>query len=224
MLPILGLPMEELTVVHEDQALLVLDKPAGLLSVPGRGPDKQDCLARRAQQRWPDAQVVHRLDMATSGLVVMARGAAVQRQLSMAFEARAVDKHYEAVVAGHPDDSQRDAQGWCDITLALAADWPRRPLQRVDPEQGRPSHTRWRLLHHDAPRGTTRLELEPLTGRTHQLRLHLLAIGHPIVGDALYADAATLALAPRLLLHATSLALDHPVSGKRLQFASPAPF
>ena len=95
--------MEAITVVHEDQALLVLDKPAGLLSVPGRGPDKQDCLARRAQQRWPDAQVVHRLDMATSGLVVMARGAAVQRRLSMAFEARAVDKRYVAVVAGRPE-------------------------------------------------------------------------------------------------------------------------
>lgn len=216
--------MEAITVVHEDQALLVLDKPAGLLSVPGRGPDKQDCLARRAQQRWPDAQVVHRLDMATSGLVVMARGAAVQRQLSMAFEARAVDKRYQAVVAGRPNDDQRDAHGWCDITLALAADWPRRPLQRVDPEHGRPSHTRWRLLRHDASTGTTRLELEPLTGRTHQLRLHLQAIGHPIVGDALYADTATRDLSPRLLLHATSLALSQPSSGQRMRFESPAPF
>ena len=220
--------MEAITVVHEDQALLVLDKPAGLLSVPGRGPDKQDCLARRAQQRWPDAQVVHRLDMATSGLVVMARGAAVQRRLSMAFEARAVDKRYVAVVAGRPDDDQRDAHGWCDITLALAADWPRRPLQRVDGEHGRPAHTRWRVLARDVRRPNTprtcalsRLALEPLTGRSHQLRVHTAAMGWPIAGDALYGDADS---APRLLLHAAGLALAHPRSGAALHWQSPAPF
>ncbi|MDB5857017.1 MAG: putative ribosomal large subunit pseudouridine synthase [Ramlibacter sp.] len=203
-------------LVYVDEHLLVLDKPAGLLAVPGRGEDKQDCLALRAQGLWPDARVVHRLDMATSGLFLMARGLAMQRLLSRAFEERAVGKRYEAVVHGVLHGSVGA------IDLPLAADWPNRPLQKVDHERGRPSTTRWRLLAAQGER--TRLELEPLTGRTHQLRAHLQAIGHPIIGDPLYAPPAVAALAARLLLHATALQFTHPASGEPLAFASAAPF
>jgi tRNA pseudouridine32 synthase/23S rRNA pseudouridine746 synthase len=203
-------------LVYLDEQLVVLDKPAGLLAVPGRGEDKQDCLSQRAQRLWPDARVVHRLDMATSGLFLMARGLAMQRLLSRAFEERQVDKRYQAVVRGE----LQEADG--TIALPLAADWPNRPLQKVDLQQGRPSVTRWRVLAREE--GRTRLELEPVTGRTHQLRVHLQAIGHPILGDALYAPAAVQALAPRLLLHACLLQLAHPASGEPLVFASAAPF
>lgn len=207
--------------LHVDEACLVLDKPGGLLCVPGRGPDKQDCLAARAQAVWPDALVVHRLDMATSGLWLMARGPAMQRTLSMAFESRRVDKRYVAVVAGrmHPPDT---ADGWGEIDLPLAADWPNRPLQKVDPSAGRPSRTRWRILAHEGD--ATRVELEPLTGRSHQLRVHLMSIGHPILGDTLYAGPEAQGRAPRLLLHATSLRLAHPATGAPLVLHSPAPF
>lgn len=212
---------EHLAVLHADAALLVLDKPAGMLCVPGRGPDKQDCLATRAQQQYPDALVVHRLDMATSGLLLMARGPAAQRALSMAFEQRRIDKRYEAVVDGRWD-LPADADGWGLIDLPIRLDWPRRPLSIVDPVDGRPSRTRWQLLSTDTT--TSRLALEPVTGRSHQLRLHLAAQGHAILGDALYASAAVQALAPRLLLHACTLALAHPVTGQPLRFSAPCPF
>ena len=207
--------------LHEDADLLVLCKPAGLLCVPGKGPDKQDCLSARAQQRWPGALVVHRLDQATSGLVLMALHPQAQRCLSRAFEERQVAKRYQAVVQGRmgaPDGA------WHAIDLPIAADWPRRPLRVIDPEKGKPSLTRWRTLAHDAAAGTTRIELEPVTGRTHQLRVHLAAVGHPILGDALYADAATQARAPRLLLHASHLAFSHPGTGAAMAFEWPADF
>lgn len=217
----------ELTVLHADEHLLVLDKPAGLLCVPGRGPDKADCLSARAQARYADALVVHRLDMATSGLVVMARGAAAQRQLSQAFAERRVNKRYEAVVAGVPPALEADAEGWCDIRLPLIVDWPNRPKSKVDWTLGKPSHTRWRTLSVADWPGLgpcARLALQPITGRSHQLRVHLLALGHPILGDDLYAQGAVLAAAPRLLLHACHIALHHPGSGELLHFSSPAAF
>jgi tRNA pseudouridine32 synthase / 23S rRNA pseudouridine746 synthase len=205
-------------LVYLDEHLVVLDKPAGLLAVPGRGEDKQDCLSARAQALWPDALVVHRLDMATSGLFLMARGIHMQRVLSRAFSDRSVDKRYEAVVAG--ELGEPGAQGVID--LPIAADWPRRPLQKVDPEHGRPSTTRWEVISQVG--GQTRLALEPVTGRTHQLRVHLQAIGHPILGDTLYAPQQVQALAARLLLHATALQLAHPATGEALAFVSAAPF
>ena len=210
-----------LHALFQDEDLLVLDKPAGLLCVPGRGPDKSDCLSQRAQQHWPDALIVHRLDQATSGLVLMARSPAVQRALSAAFAERQVHKRYQAVVHGTLQNgagTQEDS-GWATIDLPIAADWERRPLRVIDTEHGKPSQTQWRVL--SAGANSTRLELAPLTGRTHQLRVHLAALGHPILGDALYGDPAT---APRLLLHATRLALDHPRTGERLQFFSPPDF
>ncbi len=201
-----------------DEHLVVLDKPAGLLAVPGRGEDKQDCLSERARRMWPDALVVHRLDMATSGLFLMARSLHVQRVLGRAFAEREVGKRYVAVVAGHPGAVRATGE----IALPLAADWPNRPLQKVDREHGRPSTTRWRVLAHEGD--AARLELQPLTGRSHQLRVHLQAIGHPILGDALYAPPEALARAPRLLLHATALELAHPATGEPLAFESAVPF
>lgn len=212
---------QALPLVHADDALLVLNKPAGLLAVPGRGPDKQDCLAARVQQHYPDAKVVHRLDMATSGLMLMARGIDAQRTLSRAFENREVHKRYIAVVDGL---LQPCAGTWGLIELPIIVDWPRRPLRIIDAERGKPSSTRWRVLENDVANNTTRLELEPVTGRSHQLRVHLQALGHPILGDALYAGAAVQARASRLLLHARTLELAHPVTGIALAFDSPAPF
>ena len=187
------------TLVLADAWLVAADKPAGLLCVPGRGPDKADCLAARVAAQWPDALVVHRLDMATSGLVVLGRGAAMQRALSIAFAERRVHKQYEAVVAGLVADEQGE------IDLPLAADWPNRPRQQVDRLAGKAALTRWQVLQRDPAQGSTRLRLWPLTGRTHQLRVHLAAIGHAILGDALYADAAGASAATRLLLHACQL-------------------
>ncbi len=204
--------------VHADEACVVIDKPSGLLSVPGRGAHLQDCAAARVQARWPDARVVHRLDMATSGLLLFARGAAAQRRLSEAFAQRAVEKRYVAVVQGAV------AQASGEIDLPLLADWPNRPRQKVCLAQGKPSLTRWRVIERDPLRHTTRLALTPLTGRSHQLRVHLLALGHPIVGDALYAPPEVQAQADRLLLHADALGFAHPTSGDWIQLDSPAPF
>jgi tRNA pseudouridine32 synthase/23S rRNA pseudouridine746 synthase len=211
-------PDGPLCVLFHDGHLLALDKPAGLLSVPGRGQDKQDCLSARAQRAWPDALIVHRLDMATSGVFLMARGPQMQRALSLAFAGRDVQKRYVALVAGR---MERDAG---EIDLPLTADWPHRPRQMVDAARGKPSRTLWRVLAYDAASDTTRVELEPVTGRSHQLRVHLQAIGHPILGDALYAPPAMQQRTPRLMLHATRLQLAHPATGELLCLASEAPF
>ena len=201
-------------LIYRDDSLLVANKPAGLLAVPGRGPDKQDCLSARVQAEFADALVVHRLDMATSGLVVSGRGAEMQRRLSRLFHDRKVEKRYVAVAAGKltPDTGE--------ISLPLIADWPNRPLQMVDRERGKHSLTRYRVLTYDADADVTRVELEPITGRTHQLRVHLASIGHPIAGDALYGGIPT----ERLMLHASWLSFQHPRTGAALDFISDAPF
>lgn len=208
-----------LRYLHQDAALLVVDKPAGLLTVPGRGPDKQDCLLARVRADFPDAEIVHRLDMATSGLVVFARGLLHQKCLMRAFAERQVDKRYVAVVAGCPASNQGD------IDLPLITDWPNRPRQKIDAETGKPSLTRYQVLSSRAdPLPCSRLQLEPVTGRTHQLRVHLDAIGHPILGDPLYGTPSSQSAAPRLLLHAEHLALPHPDNGEPCCWYSPAPF
>lgn len=208
------------SLVHVDAQCIVADKPAGLLSVPGRGEDKQDCLAARVQALYPDALVVHRLDMATSGLWLMARGVAVQRRLARAFEQRDVHKRYLSVVAGEIDPHD----DWRTIDLPIAADWPNRPRQQVDHVHGRPSVTRWKAVGQGPLPRTTWIELEPVTGRTHQLRVHMQGIGHPIVGDVLYAPLAVAQAAPRLLLHASGLQLAHPTTGELIHWSSAAPF
>lgn len=203
-------------LIHLDADLVVVDKPAGLLSVPGRGPAGADCAWARVLVLAPDARVVHRLDMATSGLLLFARGAALQRAFSMAFAARCVDKRYEALVEGAP---HADAG---EIALPLAADWPQRPRQKIDAVHGKPSLTRWQVLARTGAR--TRLALQPVSGRSHQLRVHLAAMGWPIVGDRLYDEPARAASAPRLMLHACALTLAHPQHGGALAWRAPTPF
>ncbi len=205
-------------VVHADRQLIVVDKASGVLSVPGRDINNRDCVVSRLQPDYGEVLVAHRLDFDTSGLIVFARDKATLSALSKQFQARTVDKRYEAVVWGIVDG----ASGEIDLPLAL--DWPNRPLHRVDHEQGKPSLTRWRVLARDTATNTTRVELEPVTGRSHQLRVHLLAIGHPILGCPLYGSPESRATADRLLLHARDLAFTHPDSGERLAFSAPVPF
>ena len=216
--------MSELEVFFADDHLLVVNKPSGLLSVPGRGEDKQDCLIARAQAQWPEALTVHRLDMSTSGLMVIAKGPDMQRSLSQAFAQREVHKIYEAIVAGELRTTETDdADAWSDIHMPLLIDWPNRPKSKVDWAHGKPSHTQWRVKHSNLT-NATRVELQPITGRTHQLRLHMMAMGHPILGDALYASPDIQAQSPRLLLHARVLQLKHPVTAEWMAFESTVPF
>ncbi len=202
-------------LIYEDSALLVVSKAPGLLSVPGRGPDKQDCLIHRVQAVYPEALSVHRLDMGTSGLLVVARGPAMHRELSMLFQERKVAKRYIAIVDG------RLQANTGEISLPLICDWPNRPRQKVDHEIGKPSLTRYRLLNYDARTNSSRVELEPITGRSHQLRVHLAELGHPILGDELYGSESS---APRLLLHATMLSFPLPGTNETLTFESAPDF
>lgn len=202
--------------VYRDAHLLLIDKPSGLLSVPGRGEDKADCAIARVQADYPEALTVHRLDMSTSGLLLMARGKDMQRALSGLFERGEIDKTYLADVRGVPCPPAGE------IDLPLITDWPNRPRQKVDHEIGKPSRTLYETLHSGS--GISRLRLTPLTGRSHQLRVHLASLGHPILGDDLYADPLSLAARPRLALHATALSFRHPVTGDRLALETPCPF
>ena len=206
-------------VIYRDEHVIVLDKPAGLLSVPGIGPEKQDCLARRVEVRFAGARIVHRLDRETSGVIVMAMNAGSHRELSRQFEQRLVEKCYIAVVAGVVVDDD----GEIDLPLRKDLNPPRPgPRHIVDHVHGRPALTRYRVLRRDADR--THMELRPQTGRSHQLRVHLDAIGHPILGDDLYAPPEIVAMADRLLLHARAMSITHPATGQRLDFESPCPF
>ncbi|AWI74541.1 RNA pseudouridine synthase [Parazoarcus communis] len=210
-------PPAPLDYLHVDASMLVVVKPGGLLSVPGRGADKADCLVSRVQADFSDALIVHRLDMETSGLIVLARNTVAHRCLSLMFQEREVHKRYLAVVDGllASDEGSLD--------YPLIADWPNRPLQKVDFDTGKPSTTHYRVIARDGDELVTRVELTPVTGRTHQLRVHMLTLGHPILGDALYGTPDT-HKAGRLLLHASSLELKHPDSGLPLSFASEPPF
>lgn len=208
-------------VLWQDEHMALVLKPSGMLSVPGRGPDKQDCLSARLARAGLPSMVVHRLDQATSGLMLFARSAEMQRQLSQAFAQRQVNKQYLACVAGHlpPSDD------WQLIDAPIAADWPRRPL-RIVANKGQSSQTLWRSLGPCLDQATdvnsagTWLALRPLSGRTHQLRVHLQHIGHPIGGDAMYAPPDVRACASRLMLHAQRLAFTHPATGQPLDFAN----
>lgn len=218
-----------LDLVYCDELLLVANKPAGLLSVPGRGLEKADSLTTRIQKEFPDARSVHRLDMSTSGLLVFARGADMHQRLSCLFRERGVKKCYIAIVSGRVEITAGE------IDLPLASDWPNRPLQKVDFAIGKPSLTRYLLLGHmeypihvsihHGERGlsASRVELEPVTGRTHQLRVHMAAIGHPVLGDELYGGNIGNS-AERLLLHARELSFVHPLSEELLTLTSEPPF
>ncbi|MGM0661974.1 MAG: RluA family pseudouridine synthase [Pseudomonadota bacterium] len=208
-------PTEPLDVLHDDHEILVLCKPAGLLSVPGKGAHLTDCLLSRAQEAFPTALLVHRLDRDTSGVMIFALTPHAQRHLGLQFEKRQVRKSYVARVEG------RLAPKTGTVDLPLTVDWPNRPLQKVCHETGRAALTDWRVLRHDGDE--TRVRLSPKTGRSHQLRVHMLALGHPIVGDPLYATGAARDH-PRLMLHSEELRLRHPDGGAGVKFRVKAPF
>jgi tRNA pseudouridine32 synthase / 23S rRNA pseudouridine746 synthase len=208
-------PSEAPVVVHADYEVLVVDKPAGLLSVPGRGADRADCLIARLRAAFPTVLLVHRLDLDTSGVMVFALTPHAQRHLSRQFEERHTKKVYVARVAGRLEPKVGR------VDLPLIVDWPNRPRQKVDHGQGRAAQTDWRVMR--AGDGETRVRLMPLTGRSHQLRVHMAAIGHPILGDPLYASGAA-GDHPRLMLHAESLRFRHPDSGVQQSYSAPVPF
>lgn len=209
-------PNDPLVVIHHDHELLLVDKPAGLLSVPGKGEHLSDCMMARIHAVFPEALLVHRLDMDTSGIMVFALTPNAQRHLGLQFEKRHMKKVYVARVWGHV------AANTGTVDLPLCVDWPNRPRQKVDHENGRAAQTDWRVVRRDDD-NTTRIRLFPKTGRSHQLRVHMKEIGHPILGDPFYAEGAARAF-PRLMLHAESLRLRHPDGGKGLTFRVKCPF
>lgn len=202
-------------VLHADSAILIVNKPEGLLSVPGRGEDRADCLINRLRADYPDVLLVHRLDLDTSGIMVFARTKAAQGGLGKQFEARSVKKVYVARLHGEM------AQATGTVDLPLIVDWPNRPRQHVNHDTGRPAVTDWQVIA--VGQGETRVHLMPRTGRSHQLRVHMAELGHPILGDSLYATGAARAH-PRLMLHAESLCLCHPDTGASLTVSAPCPF
>lgn len=221
MLQAAGTPPNAPRILFSDEVCIIADKPAGQLSVPGRGPLASGSLAQQLCELFTDALIVHRLDMATSGVILFGRGKHWQRHFSAEFAQRRVDKTYVAMVQGRLGGKVGDCGA---IDLPLAADWPNRPRQQVDHSNGRPSLTQWRVLAHDPHDAWTRLALTPVTGRSHQLRVHLLSINHPIIGDGLYGSINPTQPEPRLMLHACALGLQHPTSGKRLLVESNPPF
>lgn len=207
-----------LDVLYEDKYLLIINKPSGLLSVPGRGDDKKDCFISRIKEDYPDALIVHRLDMSTSGLMVIARGKEIERGLSILFQKRTVDKKYIAVVDGkiYPETGEVD--------LPLITDWPNRPKQKVDFKSGKPSQTQYTVLSYNKENNSTRIILKPHTGRTHQLRVHMQSMEHAILGDELYANKEAVDKASKLLLHASYLSFNHPVTGELIEVDSKPEF
>lgn len=208
-------PDTPIEILHEDAQLLVVNKPSGLLSVPGRGAHLADCLLARVQAAFPQALLVHRLDRDTSGVMVFALTPHAQRHLGLQFERRQVKKAYLARLWGRLEPKRGE------VDLPLIVDWPNRPRQKVCHETGRPALTEWRVLRHEGE--TTRVRLMPKTGRSHQLRVHMRALGHPILGDPFYAEGPARDF-PRLFLHSEELRLRHPEGGIGMRFRAPAPF
>jgi tRNA pseudouridine32 synthase/23S rRNA pseudouridine746 synthase len=208
-------------IIYQDEDIVVLNKSSGLLSVPGRLPEHQDCLQNRVQRVLPTATIVHRLDMATSGIIIMALNKPAHVFISRQFEQRKTQKSYIARVFGHV----KEAEG--SVDLPLICDWPNRPKQKVDHENGKQSLTHYKVLSYNeltSGEESSLVELTPITGRSHQLRVHMLALGHPILGDRLYATGSALTASSRLQLHARNLSLAHPVTDELLNFVAPCPF
>lgn len=208
-------PQDPLVILHDDQHLLLVNKPSGLLSVPGKGEHLADCLMARVLAVFPEALLVHRLDRDTSGVMVFALSRQAQRHLGLQFEKRHTKKTYVARVWGQIEEKTGT------VDLPLIVDWPNRPLQMVDHENGKEAQTDWRVVRYDET--GTRVRLYPKTGRSHQLRVHMLALGHPIMGDPFYATGEALN-APRLMLHAEQLKLRHPDGGRGMSFSAKCPF
>lgn len=208
-------PDVPLNILYQDAQIIVADKPSGLLSVPGKTEGRSDCLLTRLQAEFWDALLVHRLDCDTSGVMIFARTKQAQGFLGQEFEKRRADKTYVARVWGRlsPEAGRVD--------LPLCTDWPNRPRQHVDHENGRPAQTDWQVIDYEGD--TTRVRLHPLTGRSHQLRVHMLELGHPILGDPIYATGPARDF-PRLMLHAETLSLHHPLTQERIEFTAPCPF
>lgn len=209
-------PQGDVEVLCDDKHFLIINKPAGLLSVPGKHAHLHDCLESRVQAHFPDARIIHRLDTATSGIMVMARTAHAHRHIGLQFENRQIDKTYIADIWGVPDKKSGT------INLPLICDWPNRPLQKVDFEVGKPAETEWEII--ESKGNITRVLLKPKTGRSHQLRVHMLELGHPILGDNLYAHDEAFNAANRLMLHANTLNFRHPDGGAQLGFKADCSF
>lgn len=208
-------PQDPLVILHEDHEIVVVDKPSGLLSVPGRGEHLADCLITRVQRVFPTALLVHRLDRDTSGVIIFALTPNAQKSLGQQFEGRQTKKTYVARTWGE----MKDKTGTVDLPLIV--DWPNRPLQMVDHENGKPAITDYRVMR--TGNGESRVRLYPRTGRSHQLRVHMLALGHPILGDPFYATGAARDF-PRLMLHSETLQFNHPDGGKGMRVTAKAPF
>jgi tRNA pseudouridine32 synthase/23S rRNA pseudouridine746 synthase len=210
--------LPDVAILYQDDDVLIANKPAGLLCVPGKGPDKQDCLSNRVLKLNPNARIVHRLDQGTSGIVVFPLNYLTLKAMTKQFEQRAIHKRYVAVVHGQLEQDEGE------VTLPLICDWPNRPLQKVCFEQGKSAHTRYQVISRNTDADTTRVSLEPVSGRTHQLRVHMLALGHPMLGDGFYAPEHVLAMSPRLLLHAEQISFPHPITGEPLHIHALADF
>ncbi|WP_025820514.1 bifunctional tRNA pseudouridine(32) synthase/23S rRNA pseudouridine(746) synthase RluA [Shewanella marina] len=205
-----------LDIIYQDKDIVVVNKPSGLLSVPGRDPAHSDSIFNRVLADYPNAQIVHRLDMATSGIIVVALRRSAERELKRQFRDRETHKTYYARVAGYV----KEACG--SVDLPLICDWPNRPKQKVDHKIGKPSLTHYEVI--SKGKRSTLVKLTPITGRSHQLRVHMMALGHPILGDGFYADPLAKRLAPRLLLHAAELTIKHPYSNELMTFNCDVPF
>ena len=205
-------------ILYQDDSLLVVDKPHDMLTTPGRGPDKQDCLINRLLPQFPNARIIHRLDMATSGIVILALSHAAQVAMGHLFEKRLINKTYTAIV----DGKLKQLSG--EINHPLIGDWERRPIQKVCFNSGKTALTYYSSIEYDAVNDWTRVSLAPKTGRSHQLRVHMLALGHPIIGDFFYAPKLILAKSARLLLHANQLGFEHPFLDKTIDVRSKVPF
>ncbi len=202
----------KLDILHIDPEFIIVNKPPGLLSVPGRGPEKQDCLASRMISVYPNTRIVHRLDQPTSGILICPQGYEPLRNIAKQFEAREVNKRYVAVVSGLVKDDEGS------VELPLICDWPNRPRQMVDTANGKSALTHYTVLARDLQKNCTKVALKPVTGRSHQLRVHMLELGHPILGDTLYAPNKVIQQSSRLLLHATWIEFNHPTTGQKVEF------
>ncbi|MBQ4837732.1 bifunctional tRNA pseudouridine(32) synthase/23S rRNA pseudouridine(746) synthase RluA [Pseudoalteromonas luteoviolacea] len=205
-----------LEILYQDEHMLVINKPSGLLTVPGKDPKHADSAINRVNRVFPNAKIVHRLDMATSGVLCLAMHKEAHRFLSIQFQDRLTKKRYVARVFGKLESEQGS------VDLPLTCDWPNRPKQMVCHESGKPSLTHFEVLEYEPQ--ATRVSLTPITGRSHQLRVHMQSLGHVILGDRLYAQGDALTAATRLQLHAQMLEICHPVSGEMMQFNAPDPF
>ncbi|MFC3033449.1 bifunctional tRNA pseudouridine(32) synthase/23S rRNA pseudouridine(746) synthase RluA [Pseudoalteromonas fenneropenaei] len=205
-----------LSFLYQDNDILIINKPNGLLTVPGKAPEHYDSAITRVNKVYPEARIVHRLDMATSGILCIAMHKAAHRHLSMQFQDRNTEKRYVARVFGHLQETTGS------VSQPLICDWPNRPKQKICYDNGKPSLTHWQVLAHED--NATRVALTPVTGRSHQLRVHMQYLGHPILGDKFYAHEQALCAAPRLQLHAEMLKISHPQTGEMMEFHCPAPF